>query len=69
MKSLNLKKFIKLHGVVATSDIWGVSHQAVSAAAKTNRDIQIVLVEGYYEVRESKRLGRVKESKIKLEAK
>ena len=67
MKSWNLTRFIKLHGVVATASIWGVSHQAVSAAARTKRDIQVVLVDGYYEVRESKRLGRIKESKVKLE--
>jgi hypothetical protein len=69
MKSWNLNRFIKLNGVVATASIWGVSHQAVSAAARTDRNIQVVLVCGYYEVRESKRLGRVKESKINLEDK
>ena len=66
MKSWNLKKFIKLHGCYATGLIWGVSHQAVSSAARTNRNIQIVLVDGYYEVRESKRLARIKETKVKL---
>ena len=66
MTSWNLKRFIRLNSVVAVASIWGVSHQAVSAAARTNRNIQVVLVDGYYEVRESKRLGRVKESKINL---
>jgi hypothetical protein len=66
MKSWNLKKFIKQYGVVKVADIWGVSHQAVSAAARTDRDIQIVLVEGYYEVRESKCHTRIKESKVNL---
>ena len=66
MKSWNLSKFIKLHRCYVTGLIWGVSHQAVSAAARTNRNIQVVLVDGYYEVRESKRLARVKATKVEL---
>jgi len=62
MKSVNLKKFVKQHGCIATSSIWGVSHQAVSAAVRSKRDIQVVLVDGFYEVRESKRLARKKAS-------
>ena len=66
MQSWSLKKFVDEYGCKATGELWGVSHQAVSLAVRTGRDIQIIRVNGYYEVVESKILMRVRESNVQL---
>jgi hypothetical protein len=61
MESWSLSKFVKKHGLVFTGEVWGVSHQAVSGAIKSKRNINITLIDGVYEVFETKKLeGRKK---------
>lgn len=64
MTSWNLKDFVKKHGPVLTSKIWGVSHQAVQNAVNANRDIQVTLINGLYEIHESKVLGKAYENEL-----
>lgn len=59
MQSWNLTTFVDKHGLEATGRVWGVSHQAVSKAIYNERQIQIVKIEGFYEVHESKLLNKV----------
>ena len=59
MQSWNLKRFVDEYGVQAAKQIWDVSRQAVEKAIKDEREIQIIELDGYYEVHESKRLNRV----------
>jgi len=66
MRSWNLDKFVDEYGGQAAADVWDVTHQAVSHAIRAERDIQIVLIEGVYEVRESKILRSVKESEVSV---
>lgn len=66
MQSWNLKKFVDQYGHQAASDVWGVTHQAVYGAISKCRDIQIILVDGEYQVRESKILNRVKADEVQL---
>lgn len=66
MQSWNLDKFVDEFGGQAAADVWNVTHQAVSFAIRTERDIQITLIDGVYEVHESKVLNRVKESEVVL---
>jgi hypothetical protein len=56
MQSWTLENFVKLNGLVYTSKLWGVSHQAVGGAIKSKRNIHITLIDGEYEVFETKRL-------------
>jgi hypothetical protein len=58
MQSWTLEKFVKLNGLVYTGKLWGVSHQAVSGAIKSNRTINITLIDGEYEIFETKRLKK-----------
>ena len=58
MQSWSLKKFVKDKGVVFTGEVWGVSHQAVSAAVRTGRAIQVTLIDGEYEIHETKQLNK-----------
>ena len=66
MQSWNLEKFVERYGVVTTGRIWGVSHQAVSKAVINERDIQIVKIDGFYEVHENKLLNKVAIDKVVL---
>lgn len=66
MQSWNLKKFVEQYGHMAAVSVWGVTHQAVYGAISKGRNIQIVLVDGEYQVRESKILNRVKEGDVQL---
>lgn len=59
MRSWSLKRFVDEHGLYRASRIWGVSHQAVSKAILNDRAINIVYVEGQYEVHEAKLLSTV----------
>ena len=56
MESWSLERFVNLNGLVEAGNVWGVSHQAVSAALKSGRTIKIVQVDGIYEVWETKKL-------------
>ena len=58
MQSWSLKKFVDEFGCIKASKVWGVSHQAVLSAIGNEREIRIVLVDGDYEVHESKRLDK-----------
>ena len=58
MESWSLKKFADKNGVVFTGEVWGVSHQAVSGAIKSGRNINITLIDGVYEVFETKQLNK-----------
>ena len=66
MKSWNLKSFVAAHGELAASSVWGVTQQAVNKAVNSERNIQIVLLDGVYEVRESKILARMSETRVYL---
>ena len=57
---MSLKRFVKENGIQRTVDIWGVSQQAVDKAYKSDRDIQIIELDGYIEVRESRLLNKVR---------
>ena len=58
MRSTNLGKYVADYGFEAVVDIWGVSRQAVHKALNLQRDISIVELDGFVEVRESKVLSR-----------
>ena len=58
MQSWSLKKFVEDNGVVLTGLIWGISHQAVSVAARSDRAIQVTLIDGEYEIHETKKLNK-----------
>ena len=58
MQSWTLEKFVKLNGLVYTSKLWGVSHQAVGGAVKSGRTINITLIDGEYEIFETKKLKK-----------
>ncbi len=60
ISSMSLKRFVKQYGIQQAVDIWGVSQQAVDKAYKGDRDIQIIELDGFVEVRESKLLSRVR---------
>jgi len=58
MQSWSLRKFVDEYGCIKASTIWGVSHQAVLSAMNSKREIKVILVDGLYEVHESKRLDK-----------
>lgn len=58
MRSTNLGKYVADYGVEATAKVWGISRQAVHKALNMQRDISIVELDGFVEVRESKILSR-----------
>ena len=58
MQSWSLKKFVDDNGLVFTGDLWGVSHQAVSGAVRTGRNIQVTLIDGEYAFHETKKLNK-----------
>lgn len=58
MQSWSLEKFVEENGVVLAGVVWGVTHQAVSGAIKSGRNIHITFVEGKYEVFETKQLNK-----------
>jgi len=60
MQSWSLEKFVKEKGVVFAGEVWGVSHQAVSGAIKSGRIIRVTLIDGEYEVFETKQLKKGK---------
>ena len=59
MKSWSLENFVDSHGVNAAAAIWQRSRQTVEQALLAEREIKIVLIEGYYEVHEFKMLNKV----------
>ena len=59
MQSWSLQKFIRDHDENTAAEVWGVSQQAVNAATRGARDIQIILIDDVYEVVESKTLRRI----------
>lgn len=67
MRSWNLKKFVEEYNTYKASVIWQVTRQAVEKAISTGRDIQVVEVNGYFEIRESKILNRIKSTYIHLD--
>ena len=58
ISSMSLKRYVEQHGIQRAVDIWGVTQQAVDKAYKSDRDIRIVELDGFVEVRESKILSR-----------
>ena len=60
ISSMSLKRFIEDNSIQAAVDIWGVSQQAEDKAYKSDRDIQIIELDGYIEVRESRLLNKVR---------
>ena len=66
MRSWNLCSFVDEFGGQSAADVWGVSQQAVSMAVRNERNIQFILLDGFYEVRESKILNRIHESRVTL---
>ena len=60
MQSWSLKKFIEEYDTKDAAEVWGVSRQAVDQAIERERDIQIIYLNGYWEVHESKLLKKVK---------
>ena len=65
ISSMSLKRFVKQYGIQQAVDIWGVSQQAVDKAYKGDRDIQIIELDGYIEVRESRLLNRTRINGVK----
>ena len=64
MQSWSLGKFVKDEGLDKAVRVWGVSRQAVEYALKVDRAIQITLIDGFYEVHESKTLAITPESQV-----
>ena len=58
ISSKSLKRYVEDYGIQRAVDIWGVTQQAVDKAYKSDRDIRIVELDGFVEVRESKVLSR-----------
>ena len=56
MQTWSLKRYVQLYGVERTAEVWGVRHQAVSAAIKSNRTITITYSNDYFSVTEEKTL-------------
>lgn len=70
MQSWSLKKFVEEHSVWEAGVVWGgKTHQAVYDAINGTREISVLLIDGIYEVRESKRLHKMYESEFKLASK
>ena len=63
ISSMSLKRYVEDYGIQRAVDIWGVTQQAVDKAYKSGRDIRIVELDGFVEVRESKVLSRKRVSK------
>jgi hypothetical protein len=62
MQSWSLKKFVDERGMWEARIVWGgKTHQAVYDAINGPREISVLLVNGVYEVRESKRLHEMEE--------
>ena len=64
MRSWSLDKFVEEHGAAAAASVWQrsdqpVSRQTVEQAIAADRQIKIVLIEGFYEVHEAKLLSRI----------
>ena len=64
MQSWSLERFVEEHGAAAAASVWQrssepVSRQTVEQAIAKNREIRIVLIEGFYEVHEAKLLSRI----------
>jgi hypothetical protein len=59
MQSWSLEKFISEYGEAGAAQVWGRTQQAVNMAKSSERDIQIILIDGVYEVRESKLLNAI----------
>jgi len=59
MQSWSLEKFVNEFSEMEAARVWNVSQQAVNMARKGGRDIRIVLIDGFYEIRESKILRRI----------
>ena len=60
MRSWSLKKFVEEFSIKDAVEVWGVKRQAVDKALAKKRDIQIIYLDGYWEVHESKLLSKVK---------
>ena len=59
MKSWSLESFVDSHSAADAAIVWGKSRQTVEQAIAANRQIKIVLIDGYYEVHEAKLLSRI----------
>jgi hypothetical protein len=66
MQSWSLHKFVNEYGAAGAAAVWGKSRQAVEKAVINRRDIQIIKVNGLYEVRESKLLNAIEIDKVQL---
>jgi len=66
MQSWILESFIEAYSVTSVSDIWGITRQAINQARNDKRDIQIIRVDDYFEVVESKLLKKIPCSDIRL---
>ena len=71
MQSWSLKKFVDQHSVAAVKSIWRrgdvpVSRQAVEQAVDSDREIKVVLIEGFYEIHESKLLSKTPINKVSI---
>ncbi len=64
MRSWSLKNFVEDHGAAAAASVWQrsdepVSRQTVEQAIANDRQINIILLDGFYEVHEAKLLSRI----------
>jgi hypothetical protein len=66
MQSWNLKTFVAANGINAAVKVWGKSRQAVEQALLKDRDIQIVKLDGFYEVHEYKLLNKIAIDEVRL---
>ena len=71
MQSWSLGKFVDEYNIATVLSIWRrggvpVSRQAVEGAIKSDRAIRVVLLDGFYEIRESKVLSKTPINKVTL---
>ena len=70
-QSWGLKKFVDEYSVATVMSIWKrdgvpVSRQAVEGAVKSKRAIQVILLDGFYEIHEAKILSKTPIHKVSI---
>jgi len=66
MQSWSLGSFIEEYGVSCVTKIWGVSRQTVYMAKPKQRVIKVVMVDGNYEIWETRLLNKAPCDQINL---
>lgn len=58
MQSWSLARFVSIYGPRRAGEVCGMSRQAVESALNIGREINIVAIDGFYEVHETKQLSK-----------